>query len=88
MAHTSCDCFLAKENVVMPTLTAELSQLDIEPIEVVAPPVAPDLDLEQLISDNVGVNRLIPLPVASSCSSCICCDTCAGCCCGTCIHDQ
>lgn len=69
----------------MPTLTVELSQLDIEPIEVVAPPTAPDLDLEQLMPDTVGMNRLMPLPVASSCS-CVCCDTC--CCCGNCIHPQ
>lgn len=73
-------CFLEKEIVAMPTLPAELFSLDIEPIEVLSPPAPPDIDLEQLIADNIGANRLLPLPVASSCS-CGICDTC--CCCGT-----
>jgi hypothetical protein len=62
----------------MPTLTIELSRLDIEPIEVVSPPATPELDLAQLTSGSIAADRLPTLPLASS--SCVCCETC--CCCG------
>lgn len=60
----------------MSDLTLQLSQLDIEPIEVVSTPVAPDLDLEKLLSvspEQDTVPLILDANISCPGAGCFCC---------------
>ncbi len=63
----------------MPELTMHLSQLDIEPFEVIASPERRELSLEELMADGMGSVSQIgasPIPDFSSCHTCTCNEPC------------
>ena len=76
----------------MPELTMHLSQLDIEPFEVIASPERRELSLEELMADGMGSVSQIgdsPIPDFHSCTFCTChcicisCVYCKGCGCSS-----
>lgn len=67
----------------MTTLTLELSQLDIEPIEIISTPTPPDHELDQLIPGAIDIKLGLPL-AASVCYTPS--ENCISCCCDFCIH--
>lgn len=69
----------------MTRLTLELSQLDIEPIEIISLPTTPAYDLDQLIPGAVGIKIGLPI-AASTCYTPS--ENCISCCCDFCIHPE
>ena len=72
----------------MPSLLAQLAQLDIETVEVVSDLPTGEPDLKTLVTGNerTGLEVITLLPEAfAGCdccggSDCFCCDCCGGCC--------